>query len=143
MALTFHPSPGQILMCDFSGFKEPEMVKKRPVLVITPAHKRGAQLVTVVPFSTSPPEKEMPYHYLMPKQCLPRTPFFFDKETWLKGDMVYTVGFHRLDLIKIGGRNPATGKRAYYSNKLSRERMGEIYKCVLHGLNMGHLTKHF
>ncbi len=143
MALTFHPKAGQILMCDFSGFEVPEIVKVRPVLVITPPHKGGSKLVTVVPLSTRAPDPVMPYHFRLPKQCLPRTAFFHGKESWLKGDMVYTVGFHRLDLIKLGGRNPATGKREYYRNKLGRDHMAEIYKCVLHGLNMGHLVKHF
>ena len=38
MAITFHPKPGQILMCDFTyGFREPEMIKNRPVIVLTPS----------------------------------------------------------------------------------------------------------
>jgi hypothetical protein len=28
MPLTFRPRAGQIFICDFSGFKEPEMVKR-------------------------------------------------------------------------------------------------------------------
>lgn len=41
MALRFHPKPGTILMCDFdTGFQVPEMVKKRPVIVLSPKRKR-------------------------------------------------------------------------------------------------------
>jgi len=140
MAITFHPNVGQLLMCDFIGFKAPEMVKKRPVLVITPPHKGGSKLVTVVPLSTSKPSTIMEYHYQIPNQCLPKTSFFMNSETWIKGDMIYTVGFDRLDLIKIG--KDSQGKRTYYRNKLGRDRMSDIYKCVLHGINLGDLSKH-
>lgn len=58
MAITFHPSPGQILLCDFStGFKETEMVKnKRPVIVISGAIADRSDLVTIAPLSTVQPK---------------------------------------------------------------------------------------
>lgn len=28
MAIQFHPDPGTVLICDFTGFREPEMVKR-------------------------------------------------------------------------------------------------------------------
>ena len=34
MALAFQPRPGTVVMCDFSGYVVPEMVKVRPVVVI-------------------------------------------------------------------------------------------------------------
>lgn len=41
MALTFHPKPGAILVCDYdTGFVPPEMVKKRLCIVITPRLRR-------------------------------------------------------------------------------------------------------
>ena len=56
MALTFHPKPGTILMCDFSaGFKAPEMVKVRPVIVVSPKRKHCSGLCTVVAISTVTP----------------------------------------------------------------------------------------
>lgn len=145
MAITFHPDPGQILLCDFSqGFKEPEMVKsKRPVIVLTPVFKHRGGLVTVVPLSTVRPDPIQPYHYQLPNNCMPQIGLFQrGGESWVKGDLIYTVGFHRLDLIQLGGKDPNTGKRQYYRNKLGRERMKEIYKCILHGLNLGQLGKH-
>ncbi|VAW97396.1 hypothetical protein MNBD_GAMMA21-2502 [hydrothermal vent metagenome] len=65
MAITIHPSPGQILLCDFSqGFRAPEMVKsKRPVIVLTPSFSHRSGLVTVVPLSTVRPDPIMPFHY--------------------------------------------------------------------------------
>ncbi|WP_422463325.1 MULTISPECIES: type II toxin-antitoxin system PemK/MazF family toxin [unclassified Endozoicomonas] len=72
MAIKYHPKVGSILMCDFSqGFKEPEMTKKRPVLVVSSIRKRGG-LVTVACISTSTPNPVEPYHYLLPKASMPR-----------------------------------------------------------------------
>ncbi|VAW98274.1 hypothetical protein MNBD_GAMMA19-1918 [hydrothermal vent metagenome] len=73
---------------------------------------------------------------------MPQIGRFQDNDSWVKGDLLYTVGFHRLNLIKLGKRTPNTGKRIYYQNRLGRERMKEIYTCVLHGLNLGALSRH-
>ncbi len=144
MAITFHPRAGQILFCDFSrGFKEPEMVKSnRPVIVLTSPQKQKTGLVTIVPLSTVEPNPIMPCHYKLSRNCMPQIGRFQLSDSWVKGDLIYTVGFHRLDLIQLGKRDPNTGKRLYYTNRLGRERMGEIYKCVLHGLNLGGLSRH-
>lgn len=144
LAIEFHPRPGQILLCDFSqGFKKPEMVKSgRPVIVLTSPLKHSTGLVTIVPLSTVEPNPIMPFHYKIPKNCMPQIGRFQISDSWVKGNLIYTVGFHRLDLIKLGKRDPNTGKRIYYSNRLGRERMAEIYKCVLHGLNLGLLSEH-
>ncbi len=34
------------------------------------------------------------------------------------------------------------GKRIYYTAKLGREQMREIYRCVLHGIGMGFLCQY-
>ena len=143
MAITFHPQSGQILLCGFSmGFKEPEMVKsKRPIIVLTSPIQGRADLVTIVPLSTTPPHPPQPYHYKIPKQSLPMLGKYQDNDSWVKGDMLYTVGFHRLELIRLGTINP-DGKRQYFKNKLGRDQMKIIYSCVLHGLNLGNLVAH-
>lgn len=143
MAIIFHPKPGQILLCDFSpGFKEPEMVKdKRPVIVLTGSIKGRGNLVTIAPLSTVEPTSLQLYHYKIPKQSMPMLRIFQDSDSWLKGDMIYTVGFHRLNLIQLGKKGPA-GKRLYFTNQLGREQMKQIYQCILHGLNLSKLTQH-
>ena len=142
MAITFHPRPGQILMCDFTkGFREPEMVKVRPVVVLTPDIAGRSGLVTVVGLSSVAPKPARSFHCVLPKSSLPMLGEFQSKETWVKGDMIYAVGFDRLDLIKIGKRG-ADGKRQYFKSRLGRERMREIYGCVLHGLNLPALMDH-
>lgn len=142
MPITIHPNVGQILLCDFSkGFKEPEMVKsKRPVVVLAGAIKGRAGLVTVVPLTHTVPNPPQAYHYLLPRQSMPMLGEFQARDSWLKGDMLYTVGFHRLDLIKLGRKGP-DGRRQYYKNRLGRDQMRQIYQCVMHGLNMSRLAE--
>ena len=83
----------------------------------------------------------MDYHCLLPKNCMPMIGNFQRDDSWIKGDMIYSVGFHRLELIRLGKRGP-NGKRLYYENRLGRDRMKEIYGCVLYGMNLGSLAKH-
>jgi uncharacterized protein YifN (PemK superfamily) len=52
MSLWFQPKPRSVLYCDFTGFRVPEMTKRRPVVVLRP-HKRNRKLVYVVPLSTA------------------------------------------------------------------------------------------
>lgn len=104
--------------------------------------KERSELVTIVALSTQRPNPKRPYHLCLPKNTLPQIGRFQEKETWVKGDMVYTVGFHRLGLVRLNKRDPQTGKRLYFKNCLGRERMREIYGCVLHGLGLGHLVEH-
>jgi len=137
MAITFHPHPGQILLCDFSqGFKVPEMVKShRPVVVLTSPVVGRAELVTILALSTKKPDRIMPFHYKIPRNSMPQMGRFQENDTWVKGDMIYTAGFHRLDLIRLGKRDKNTGKRLYFKQKIGRKQMSEIYKCMLHPKN--------
>ena len=144
MTIQFHPKPGQILLCDFSrGFKEPEMVKAgRPVVVLTKelAGRRG--LVTVAALSTVKPNPVRSFHLEIPSKYLPMRRRFQKNSSWLKGDMIYTVGFHRLDLIRLGSKNPITRKREYFRKRLSSNQMKRVYACVLEGLSLSRLVKH-
>lgn len=137
MALNFTPKKGQILLCDFEpGFKEPEMTKMaRPVIVL--AAKHG--LVTVVACSTVEPDKIQECHYQLPRQSMPKCKHFMGRDSWVKGDMVYTVGFHRLTAVCIGKE---AGRRIYHRDTLGREQMVAIHRCVLHGIGMGFLVHH-
>jgi mRNA interferase MazF len=134
VAINIHPKSGQILLCDFSGFKEPEMVKTRPVVILV----SRAGLVTVLPLSTVEPTLIQPYHYKIPKQSMPMIGRFEAKESWVKGDMPYAVGHHRLNLIRLGKRG-TNGKRLYFTSRLGSDQMKKIKECLLHGLNLGNL----
>jgi mRNA interferase MazF len=140
MPINDHPAPGTILVCDFNGtFKEPEMVKPRCVIVLSPKIERRAKLCTVVCLSTTAPDHVMPFHCQIDLRPVMPSPWDSDG-VWVKGDMVYSVGFHRLDLVRIG--KDRTGKRQYRMDTLSSEQMKSVRCCVLRGLGLSTLTKH-
>jgi uncharacterized protein YifN (PemK superfamily) len=140
VAIREHPDLGTILMCDFNvGFKEPEMVKRRAVVVISPKIVARPWLCTVVSLSTDAPSKNMPYHCQI--DIRPRLPRPLESDgVWVKGDMVYAVGFHRLDFIRLG--KDRFGKRTYRYEPLSDDNIKRIRACVLRGMGMAALTKH-
>jgi uncharacterized protein YifN (PemK superfamily) len=141
MGLQFHPLAGSILICDFNtGFVAPEMVKRRPVIVISPQIVGRHGLCSVVPMSTQIPNKPMPYHCEL-TDINPALPAPWDKgPNWVKGDMVTAVSLKRLDLIRVG--KDANGDRVYRYDLLSADQMKRVKSCVLHALGMGALTNH-
>ena len=128
MPLTFHPGPGVIVICDFSqGFRRPEMVKVRPVVVISP-RRRTTQLVTVVPLSSVPPVPPEPWHYQLSHGAYPpaRGPI------WAKCDMVATVALARLDRVKAR----VTGQRVYQTFQLGDAELAAILAAVRAALGL-------
>ncbi len=93
MALKFNPKAGAILICNYStGFVAPEMVKRRPVVVVSPRLRRRDGLCAVVPLSRTPPPAPQNYHYeLQLGRPLPK-PWGSDR-FWVKTDMLATVSF--------------------------------------------------
>jgi mRNA interferase MazF len=129
MALGFHANAGDIVICDYStGFKPPEMVKVRPVVVISP-RRRGGQLVTVVPLSSAAPSPVEPWHYLLPEGAYPpaRGP------VWVKADMIATIALARLDRVKMRG---ADGSSVYQVFRLGPDAMRAIGLAVKAALNL-------
>lgn len=115
------------------------MVKRRPVVLISPRLKHRNNLATVVPLSTTAPDHPADFHCEITLDHPLPAPF--DSPTmWVKADMVATVGFHRLDLIQEG--RGADGKRKYLTKKITMEQLRSIQRCVLHGLGLPNLTRH-
>lgn len=139
MPIKEHPTKGAIILCDYNkGFLEPEMVKRRPVIVLSPKIHGRYGLCTVVALSTTPPAPVMSYHAQI--DIDPPLPEGLQSTgLWVKGDMVNTVGFHRLDLIRKGRIG---GQRMYYLAPLNSEQLKVVLKCVLHGMGLASLTKH-
>lgn len=140
MALQHHPPLGCIVMANFDhAFKAPEMVKPRLAVVISPPIQSRFGLCTIVPLSTTAPEQVMPYHakLVIPFQLPPK---WGNRERWIKGDMVYAAGFHRIDLLRLG--KDRTGQRVYQTRQLPEGMLRIVRGCVLHGLGMGQLTEH-
>ncbi|WP_417589305.1 type II toxin-antitoxin system PemK/MazF family toxin [Pararhodobacter oceanensis] len=140
MAIRFHPPQGTIVRVNFDGaFKTPEMVKPRLCVVISKPIKARPGLCTVVPLSTTVPNPRMPFH------CLLSIPFELPErwrqiERWVKADMVYAAGFHRIDLLVL--RKDRSGKRVYQTRTIPPEDLTRIQASVLHGLGLSSLTRH-
>ena len=131
--INFHPRKGSVLICDFSqGFKPPEMVKARPVVVVTPQLKGRANLCTVVPLSSVEPIPIRAFHHKMSAESL--TSKLRQTRCWAKCDMLYTVSLARLDRIRE--RRPS-GKRIYVTGKVTEADMDAIEIAIINGLGLG------
>lgn len=139
MGLQYHPKQGALVLVKFDkAFKEPEMVKPRPCVVISREMKGRPDLLTVVPLSTTPPRPVMPWHAEIALDLeLPER--WSSGSCWVKGDMIYAIGFHRADLFRLG--KATNGRRTYQTAALSAEKMRKVQRCVLEGIGLSHLTK--
>ncbi len=137
MTIQFHPEQGTILACDFKGFVQPEMVKRRPVVVISPRLRKRDSLCTIVPLSTTPPREVAPYHFKLHVAPVLPEPYNADFH-WVKADMLYTVSFGRLFLLFDGKDD--NGNRKYDTRVVDRADLLKIQQCVLHGLGLTPLT---
>ena len=140
MAIRQPPLRGTILACDFNtGFSAPEMVKLRPVIVVSNPIRARPNLCTVVCCSTREPRPILPYHCVLDLD--PPMPIRWQSnQVWVKADMIYAVSFNRLNLISMG--KDQQGKRQYRYDVLSDAQMRDVDACILNGIGLGRLTKH-
>ncbi|EBA5557913.1 type II toxin-antitoxin system PemK/MazF family toxin [Salmonella enterica] len=124
--LTFQPKPNTIVMCDFSGFISPEMVKKRPVIVIKKS-KDNPKLVTIVPFSTTEPHDVSELHVAVEGPL-------DGKPAWVKCDMITTVCLERLDRFRITEGNT----RKWGTKSVDEPTFDLICKGVAKYLSLAH-----
>lgn len=122
MSINFHPRPGMVLICNYdTGFTPPEITKLRRVVIVSEDDHNKYGLCTVVPFSTTPPASEQPFHVRFEPK---RYPFLHQEfPTWAKCNMINTVSSHRLDRIRVNGQ--------YLSPRLEEEDLMKIYKAML------------
>jgi len=132
LPIQFFPRAGQILVCDFSGFKEPEMVKHRPVIVVSPRLPYRSEIVTVVPISLTAPLHTLPFDVRLSKNYHPQEAD--DLPCWAKCDMIMNIARWRLEGFKIGRRKWATPQA-------TGEDLDAVRAGVIHGLGMGDLLK--
>ena len=141
MALSYHPRPGEIVLCNYgTGFIAPEMVKLRPVVIVSPRLRRRNDLVAVVPLSTTPPNPAEPHHCKF-TLALPLPKPFDAPEMWAKCDMLATVALARLDRFR-DRRAAGGGARRFVTGQVSAAQLIGIRKAILHGLGLGSLTIH-
>jgi uncharacterized protein YifN (PemK superfamily) len=101
MPLSFVPGPGSIVICDFAGYVQPEMVKKRRVVVLSPLRQfRSSQdaTVIVVPLSEVEPHPLLPWHH-----AIRSGRYHGVKRCWAKGDLVAHASLARLDRVFFSG----------------------------------------
>jgi mRNA interferase MazF len=137
MPVRFPPKPRSLLICDYSlgGFRAPEMVKRRPVIVLVGSLPRRSGLAAVVPLSTTPPPEDLPY--IVGLRIEGGLPHPFSAELcWAKCDMVATVALERLDLFRLP-RDPSTGLRRYLSTlRVQQPDFQRVQAGVLAGLGI-------
>lgn len=132
MSIQFFPRAGQILVCDFDGFKEPEMCKVRPVIVVSPRLPHRSEIVTVVPISTTEAKHDLPFVVRLSKNYHPDEAD--DLPCWAKCDMVMNIGRWRLNGFKVG-------RRRWETPQAKGDDLEAVRKGVIYGLGMGALLR--
>jgi uncharacterized protein YifN (PemK superfamily) len=132
MSLLFYPRAGQVFVCDFSGFKEPEMVKPRPIIVVSPRLPYRSEIAAIVPISLTQPRHELPFCYRLSKNYHPDERD--DLPCWAKADMLMNIGLYRLSAFKVG-------RRQYVYPTLTAEDLAGVRHAVLCGLGLNRVEK--
>ncbi len=129
--------PKTILLCDYDagGFRPPEMVKRRPAVVITGSLPGRPNLHTVVPLSGTESPATRLYHCRI--ELPDPLPHPYDETVWwVKADMLATVSLDRLDLFRTD--RDFQGKRRYLSNlRVSDDQFEAIHAAINHALLRG------
>lgn len=117
-------------MCDFTGFVVPEMVKPRPVIVVSPRLPYRSEIVAIVPVSLTAPMHSEAFVVRLSKNYNPLEDD--DLPCWAKCDMLLNLSRSRLDGFKVG-------RRKWETPHITGEDLTAVRHGVLHGLGMGTL----
>lgn len=132
MALKIYPRMGDVLVCDFKDFREPEMTKVRPVIVVSPRLPYREEIVAVVPISLTQPRNMRPSIHRLSKNYHPEEPD--DLPCWAICDMVMNIGRVRLASFKAGVR-----RRQWITPHLTGEDLLAVRLAVRAGLGLDRL----
>ena len=86
----------------------------------------------VVPISSREPIPTLGHHFKLPTGLVPGGKY---ENSWIKGDVIMTVGRGRLDRFKIGFRQ-------YVAPLAPPDVLREVRRCILHSAGMKSLTGH-
>jgi uncharacterized protein YifN (PemK superfamily) len=89
--------PGSVTYCDYKGFVVPEMIKQRPVIVVS-KHPHHLKLLAVVPISTTKPSLIKNYHLEMNAQFC--STYLSGERSWVKCDMINVLSLDRIHLAR-------------------------------------------
>jgi mRNA interferase MazF len=125
--MKYPAKPRTLLLCDYGkgGFQPPEMVKRRPAIVLVGSLPGRTNLHTVVPLSGTPSAPGCQYQCKITLDS-PLPEPFDEIDWWVKADMLATVGLDRLDLFQ--SKRDQYGKRKYFSNLRVSEETFELVK---------------
>lgn len=96
--VNFVPAAGMVLMCDFMGFRKPEIVKTRPVVVLSD-RTRNRDTCIVAAISTRFPTDHRTIAVEMPVSRYS----FLEATSYVKCEMTNTVRNGRLFLVRKNG----------------------------------------
>jgi uncharacterized protein YifN (PemK superfamily) len=135
LALLYQPRAGDIFMCEFPAcFDVPEMVKTRPVIVVSPRLAGRRELVGIVPISHSEPDPMCAHHCIIPVRMLPKFMQATGGHRWVKCDMVYTFSTRRLSPVEHPRR--MAGKRVYEYPRLDGATLQHVRRAIASGLGI-------
>lgn len=110
--LPYYPHQGEIVVCGFDDASPgAEMVKRRPVVIVSRHETHDRRLCTVVPLSTTAPHPVRSWHHALPHLIV--SGWQASGPMWAKCDMLATVSFERLNKPYVrtrSGRNYITHK---------------------------------
>lgn len=125
MGLPYLPKQGEILICDFDDVATgAEMIKRRPVVVVSRHDAHRSQLCTVLALSTTPPETAKAWHYHMPH--LRVTGWTAENGVWAKCDMLATVSLLRLNKPYVRHKSG----RQYITHYLADEDLAAVLNGI-------------
>ena len=125
VTLPYFPHQGEILICDFDDAAPgAEMVKRRPVIVVSRHETHHRRLCTVVPLSTTSPTPQRNWHHPLPH--LQVTGWQANGPMWAKCDMLVTVSFERLNKPYVKTRSG----RQHVTHKLDAADMSAVLSCL-------------
>lgn len=125
MPLPYHPKQGELLICDFDDSAPgAEMVKRRPVVVVSRHGAHSQRLCTIIPLSTTAPNPQRQWHHPMPHLSIKG--WQAAGVIWAKCDMLATVSFDRLNKPYVRTRNG----RNYLSCKLDEPDLAAVIAGV-------------
>ena len=141
MPLKDPPTPGLVIICDRNaGFEEPEMVKERSAVVVSPRLPHRDGLCTVVPPSMAPSRSGI-RHRCKVTLPIPASRPYDGTIRRAKADMLATVGFGRPNPPHTS-RDPVSGQRRHRQIVVTPDDMKAIRSAILHALGLGRLTDH-
>lgn len=130
MALRFSPRAGTLAICRFPppGIAVGvEMVKTRPVIVVSRVLDGRHGVATVVPISMTPPSEPRRWHVLVPETAMPKGWREKAGDRWAKCDMVTTVSLERLSMADARRHD---GKLRYSAAEIDASTLHRIRQAL-------------